>query len=188
MIRPGAMLLTLALMGISALFIGLGSAYLYTLIAAKAEAPKPPIVFLVNIPVLIIATYFLQDAHRAFEHRLYEKFRIRLLWCMMLTIAFLTLQIFGWGSFFRSHTLSSSQLSGYLFILSLTHLLHVTGGLPFLISLFVRTRSLDRILFREETFWHGYLRGLKRYWRFMDVLWILLVVMLWAGYLVRQIT
>ena len=180
-IRPGAILLTLVLMGVSALFIGITAAYLYSLFSTGAKSPFPPLIFLVNIPILMYATQALRKALSRLEEGLLPSMRTQLWHASISTLVFMVLQIIGWILFFRETAFLSSQLTGFLFILSATHLAHIVGGLPFLGSFVFRTRRDSLVVERHKNYWSGYLRGLCRYWRFLDILWILLVAVLWAG-------
>jgi cytochrome c oxidase subunit 3 len=178
-IRPGAIVLTLLLIGISTLFAGVCAAYLYFVVMSTDSVPAPPLVFFLNIPVLLGATYFLRQAHKSFSR---ARFRQFLLISAALSIIFTALQCVGWIQFFSSISIRSTQLVSFLFVLSALHLLHVLAGLPFLTWFLMSTRSDTQITRKPLDWWKGYLRGLCRYWRFLDILWILLVVILWTGY------
>jgi heme/copper-type cytochrome/quinol oxidase subunit 3 len=178
-ITPGAIVLTLVLVGISTLFAGVCAAYIYFIVSSADVIPAPPVLFIVNIPILLGATFYLRRAQKAFDG---EPFRQHLVISAVLSITFAVLQLVGWLQFFASISLTSTQLASFLFVLSALHLLHVLAGLPFLIWFLSCTRSELQIETRPLDWWRGYLRGLCRYWRFLDVLWILLTAILWAGY------
>ncbi len=182
-IRPSTIIVTLILFSISALFIGLAGAYLYTLFTTATDAPRPPWIFLVTIAVLFSATRLLRRAVPAFDREDLPGLKRMLISCLFLTLIFAALQIVGWMQLFEVSPLTSSQGHSFLFILSALHLLHVAGGLPFLISYLVHVYRLGDLLFLNPEK-RLYLRGLARYWRYMDVLWILLVAVLWVGYYV----
>jgi len=184
-IRPGTIIITLVLMGISALFTGACAAYLYFVFSSTFVIPAPPLLFIVNIPVLIAATYYLNQARRQFSAK---NFRRSLFACLILSVLFAILQLIGWLQFFSQVPFQASQIASLLFILSALHLLHVLAGLPFLISFLYRTRGEEAMNARPDRWWHDYLRGLARYWRFLDLLWILLVIVLWAGYGITALT
>ena len=181
-IRPGAIMLTLLLMGISTLFAGLCAAYLYTIISGGIEAPRPPLPFLINIAVLVAATYFLKGSFKAYTAHTHPAFRTRLWICLLLTFAFVVLQILGWIQFFQEIPMNATQARSFLFVLSALHMLHVLAGIPLLGWFMWKTRDrIDDILLPLRNY-RGFLRGLVRYWNFLDILWILLIAVLSIGF------
>jgi cytochrome c oxidase subunit 3 len=184
-IRPATILLTLLLMGISTLFAGLCGAYLYTVISSGIQAPFPPVLFLVNIIVLIGATYFLRKSSHAYQSRDDRTMRNGLRVSLSMTIAFIILQVFGWLDFFRDIPMTATQTRSFLFVLSALHLLHVLAGIPLLTWFFWKVRMrIDDILFPHQHY-AGFIRGLVRYWNFLDILWILLIVVLTVGFCLK---
>jgi cytochrome c oxidase subunit 3 len=62
--------------------------------------------------------------------------------------------------------------SGFFYVLTAAHGLHVLGGLGGLVHVI---RKLNRGVLRRSTF-----VAASRYWHFMDVLWIYLLLLLWT--------
>jgi heme/copper-type cytochrome/quinol oxidase subunit 3 len=184
-IRPGTIVLTLALMGISTLFGGLCAAYLYTLISTHVEAPFPPVFFLINIPILLGATWVLKKSLQAFDASQPSVELRNQLFCILLTMLFIGLQIAGWFSFFRNIPVSASHARSFLFVLSALHLLHVLAGLPFLSRYLWMNRGTHNRLRFPAVHRRGFLKGLVRYWNYLDILWILLVVILSFGFALK---
>ena len=127
-IRPGSIIVTLVLMGISTLFAGACAAYLYFVFSATFVIPAPPHLFLINIPVLLTATLCLRRARERFSE---GNFRVGLLVCAMLSLLFAILQLIGWLQFFSLIPFQATQIASFLFILSALHLLHVLAACPF---------------------------------------------------------
>lgn len=184
-IRPGTIVLTLVLFGISTLFGGVCAAYIYSLFTSGTEAPLPPLLFLVNIVVLLLATRILKKSLSAFDTNDETRFRQYLFFCVVLSTVFVVLQIAGWIQFFANIPLTASQARSFLFVLSGLHLLHVLAGMPFLMwFLWMNKGELNQLRY-TRTHRRDYLKGLIRYWRYLDVLWVLLVVILFIGYLLK---
>lgn len=184
-IRPGTIVLTLVLFGISTLFGGVCAAYIYSLFSSGAVAPLPPLLFLANIVVLLFATSFLKKSLGAFDLNDEKRFTRHLFLCLVLSLLFVAFQVVGWIQFFDNIPLNASQARSFLFVLSGLHLLHVLAGLPFLMwFLWMNKGDLNQIRF-PRSHRRDYLRGLVRYWRYLDVLWILLVVILTLGYALK---
>ena len=96
----------------------------------------------------------------------------RLLLCtILLGFAFGFSQFLGWrelvnqGNYLSGNNVSSS----YIYVLTITHLIHVIGGL--LVLLVVYSRSLSNV-YNSSNF-HG-LKLAMRFWHFLGFLWIYL--------------
>lgn len=68
--------------------------------------------------------------------------------------------------------LATNPSSSFFYVLTATHALHVLGGLGGLVYVI---RKLNRGVLRRVT-----LTTASRYWHFMDVLWIYLLILLWV--------
>lgn len=67
--------------------------------------------------------------------------------------------------------LATNPSSSFFYVLTATHGLHILGGLCGLIYVI---RKLNKANLRRNT-----LVAMARYWHFMDVLWVYLIVLLW---------
>jgi len=67
--------------------------------------------------------------------------------------------------------LATNPSSSFFYVLTATHALHVLGGLGGLIYVI---RKLSKSALRRNT-----LDATARYWHFMDVLWLYLILLLW---------
>jgi len=68
--------------------------------------------------------------------------------------------------------LASNPSSSFFYVLTAFHALHVLGGLGGLVRVI---RKLGNFSLRRSTF-----DATSRYWHFMDVLWIYLLLLIWA--------
>jgi cytochrome c oxidase subunit III len=68
--------------------------------------------------------------------------------------------------------LATNPSSSFFYVLTAAHALHVLGGLGGLVRVI---RKLNTFVLRRST-----LDATSRYWHFMDVLWIYLLLLLWA--------
>jgi cytochrome c oxidase subunit III len=68
--------------------------------------------------------------------------------------------------------LASNPASSFFYVLTAAHVLHVLGGLGGLIRI---ARKFANLSLRRST-----LDATARYWHFMDVLWIYLLLLMWA--------
>ena len=67
--------------------------------------------------------------------------------------------------------LATNPNSSFFYVLTALHVIHVTGGLGGLVRVMVR---LHKSILRKST-----LDATSRYWHFMDVLWVYLLLLLW---------
>jgi len=70
--------------------------------------------------------------------------------------------------------LATNPSSSFFYVLTATHALHVLGGLGGIIFVI---RKLNRSVLRRNT-----LVAAARYWHYMDVLWIYLLLLLWMNF------
>ena len=70
--------------------------------------------------------------------------------------------------------LATNPSSSFFYVLTATHALHVLGGLGGIIFVI---RRLNRSALRRNT-----LVATARYWHYMDVLWIYLLLLLWMNF------
>ena len=70
--------------------------------------------------------------------------------------------------------LATNPSSSFFYVLTATHALHVLGGLGGIIFVI---RKLNRAALRRNT-----LVAAARYWHYMDVLWIYLLLLLWMNF------
>jgi cytochrome c oxidase subunit III len=67
--------------------------------------------------------------------------------------------------------LATNPSSSFFYVLTVTHALHVLGGLGGLLYVI---RKLRKSSLRRST-----LNAAARYWHFMDLLWLYLLLLLW---------
>jgi cytochrome c oxidase subunit 3 len=70
--------------------------------------------------------------------------------------------------------LATNPSSSFFYVLTATHALHVLGGLGGIIFVI---RKLSQSALRRNT-----LVATARYWHYMDVLWIYLLLLLWMNF------
>jgi cytochrome c oxidase subunit 3 len=67
--------------------------------------------------------------------------------------------------------LATNPSSSFFYVLTVTHALHVLGGIGGLIYV---VGKLNKLALRRNQ-----LDAAARYWHFMDFLWVYLIVLLW---------
>ncbi|MDB5156068.1 MAG: heme-copper oxidase subunit, partial [Mucilaginibacter sp.] len=135
-----------------------------------------PISFRYSTIVLIASSVTLFFASRAAKQLDFDK-QQRLLWVTIgLGVAFLFLQVYGWYTLaykMKIYLVDPNATRSFVYVMTFAHLLHVIGGLVWLIS--ALSGSIKRIpqvknLYRMEM--------TSIFWHFLDIIWIYLYVFL----------
>lgn len=142
-----------------------------------AEQPPLPIGLLGSTVVIIAASVALQLAVSAIRKNRVEGLQRWLLVAFVLGLAFMGAQIANWFAMTHQQMAptSKSLYSFTFYMLTGVHALHVVGGF---IPLGVVVRKAYRGDYSSLSF-----RGVKyvtQYWHFLDVVWILMLSIMWA--------
>lgn len=190
MFHPGNVMLFLLLFGLSALFLALTAAYVYTRVTMRVPPVQLPALFLFNTLILLGSSYTMIRAKRCYLADDTAGYQQNLRYTIGLSLLFMVMQSVAWYWLFHNNIgLNSSTTTGYLYVISFVHLAHVVAGLPFLI-LFYRTarkRMVDPVtvlVYFSDPEKRLKLRLLTVYWHFLDGLWIYLVLFFGLNYLI----
>lgn len=188
--HPANVMLSLLLFGLSALFLALTAAYVYTRVTMEVAPVRLPALFLFNTLILLASSYTMVRAKRCYLGDDTGGYQRNLRFTIGLSVLFMLMQSVAWYWLFQNNVLlKSSTTTAYLYLISFVHLAHVAGGLPFLI-LFYRTakkRMVDPVtvlVYFSDPEKRLKLRLLTIYWHFLDGLWIYLVVFFGLNYLI----
>lgn len=178
-------MLVVLLFGLSMLFLALTIAYAYTRVTTHAATINVPMLFLLNTMALLASSYTMVQAQKAYLADNTRQYQQLLLYTIILSLIFITMQCVTWYWLFKWNavTLGSSVGAGYLYVLSLVHLLHVLGGLPFLIYFYRASKKhmidpVTVLIYFSDPEKRMNLKILTIYWHFLDILWIYLVLFL----------
>ena len=191
LIHPQFIVLYLLLASLSFLFLGFSLAYVYNRVQNGLPPIELPSLFYFNTFILITTTYLLKQTKKSYLNDDTKKYQ-QLLWLILvLTLAFLILQVTAWMQLHQSNvSLTGSNMGTYLYVVSGLHFAHVVGGLPFLIYfIYVAYKRMKEpvsvlIYFSDPDKKRG-LDLLTIYWRFLDYLWIYLVLFFLINYLIK---
>lgn len=177
--------LWVALCAIFMAFAGLTSA----LIVRRAHTDwlefNMPSMFYISTVVIILSSVCLFIAHHHYRKDNFKKFRFFLIATFILGILFSILQLKGWKQIYEMGVPmfgDGAVVSGsFVGVISGWHLLHLFGGLFFLLIAIVRSffifRDPSRVLIKEIQPAKGIRMDLLgTYWHFVDVLWVYLFI------------
>lgn len=181
-IHPYYAALYLLISGLAMAFLALTAAYLYNRVQEGLEAIDVPILFYINTIFLLLSSHFMIKARRAYDLDDISGLRNALVTTLFLSAVFFVLQVWAWeGMLSGGLILQGEQTTSYLFLIPMLHLLHVVGGLPFLVVLLIRIiqksgNPTALMIFFSDSSQKRYISLLATYWHFVDLLWIYLVV------------
>ena len=170
-------LLMIAMFSVIMLFACLTSAYIVSkaALASKWDIIQLSIMFYISTALIIISSVF---AHFALKQCKLDNIKMTsryLLLAIISGLLFFAFQFLGW----RSMVLESKFLSGnnvsasYIYVLTITHFLHVVGGLISLVIIYFNSKNKK---YNKLNF-----QGLKlgvRFWHFLGFVWIYLFLFL----------
>lgn len=135
-----------------------------------------PAAFKYSTGVLLLSSLTLFLASRAAKQLDHSKQTLLLVLTMLLGLAFLVLQVYGW--YFMAYKMhiylvDPNATRSFVYVMTFLHLLHILGGIAWLIS--ALSGSIKRIpqvknLYRMEM--------ASIFWHFLDIIWIYLYVFL----------
>lgn len=173
---------TIVLVGISMLFIGLLSAYLFAKQQWTWQQFPFPKLFLISTLVLglsslsmsLVIKFYKKDNLPAFKRATYAT--------LLLGIAFLVFQVLAWFQLNNSGIFLAGKPDGsYLYLISGLHALHLLAGLGLLIHLAIfatvqLSEPVKQLLYFTDSYKLTKLKLIAIYWHYVDILWVLLLI------------
>ncbi|MBK7408063.1 MAG: cytochrome c oxidase subunit 3 [Saprospirales bacterium] len=189
--HPHNVLLVLVLMGITALFLALTGALVYTRVQSALPPIRLPVIFLFNTLLLLGSSATITWARRAYKADHTPQYQQALAITIGLSLLFLIMQFFGWRQLLAQHIqFNSGNSASYLYLISGLHFVHVIAGLPFL-GMFLRTArkqmkdQVSVLVYFSDPEKRLKLSLLTLYWHFLDGLWVYLVLFFFVNQLFR---
>jgi cytochrome c oxidase subunit III len=174
-IHPHKFQLWVAFASIIMAFSGLMSGYMVKMTQANWQQFSLPSIFTISTIAILVSSLTMYLAVNAFKAREMSKYRLLITVTAFLGLAFIVLQIIGFGT--TEHlgvklTGKGSNASGsFLLVIAGLHILHVLGGV---IALFVQFfRAFNR---KKRNYSIVPIQITAQYWHFVDILWIVLFI------------
>ncbi len=186
--HPHNILLTLTLMGVTALFIAFSVSYLYTRVQSSIPPIQLPSLFFANALILLGSSYTMIQAKKAYQQDNTASYQLMLFSTIILTIIFLFSQIIAWRQLFSQQIfINYSNTASYVYLISILHFAHVVAGLPFLIIFFLTAKNkmkepVSVLVYFSDPEKRLKLHLLTKYWHYLDGLWIYLVLFFLINY------
>jgi len=189
--HPYNILLTLVLMGITSLFFAFSASYVYSRMQNGIPPIKLPNLFFVNTFILLASSGTMLLAKKAYRDDQTGRYQWMLAITVMLTLAFLFLQLIAWRTLFNQQIfVNYSNTASYVYVISVLHFAHVLAGLPILMwFLYVAVKRMKEpvsvLVYFSDPEKRLKLNLLTKYWHYLDGLWLYLVLFFWLNYFFR---
>lgn len=190
--HPKNVMLWLMLFGLSAMFLALTIGYTYTRVTMGIPPIHVPWIFVLNTLVLLVSSYLMIMSKKAYLADDTHAYLQYLKQALIVSFAFLVLQCVGWAYLLKHDNISlqSTTASGYLYLISILHMLHVIAGMPFLYMFYKNAKKLmvdpvTVMVYFSDPARQLKLRLLTIYWHFVDLLWVYLVLFFAVNYILK---
>ncbi|WP_245327865.1 cytochrome c oxidase subunit 3 [Hymenobacter fodinae] len=175
-------MLYLGLVGITVLFVVLVAAYARLRFVSDAPVGIYPFprYFSLSTIVLLVSSYTISQAKRLYQQDDLSNLVRCLGATLLLSSIFAGLQILGWRELLNQGVLLNGVASGtFIYLISGLHVVHLLGGMLFLLALLLRTIHASRdgvrtLVFIRNPYRRLQLHMITVYWHFIDVLWVVL--------------
>ena len=173
-IHPHKFTLWVAIGSILMMFAGLTSAYIVKRNQANWTSFEIPLLFWVSTAVILLSSFTIMAATKAFKERAISKYRSLMMVTMVLGILFIALQALGFKQLWDiGLTLQKNVAYSFLYVIVGLHALHVIGGVIALVVMSLKAFSNKTRVYSAVP-----LEVMSTYWHFVDVLWIYLLIFL----------
>jgi cytochrome c oxidase subunit 3 len=140
-------------------------------------------IFWASTVAILVSSFTLHEANRAFSEERFVQYRRLMGATLLLGGVFMVTQLIGGYQLHeRGDTLQNSVSSGFIYLLSGLHLLHLLGGVIFLAKLFIEGLKhlsyVDAFVYSVNPPNLLKVKLVALYWHFVDVLWIVLFLFL----------
>jgi cytochrome c oxidase subunit 3 len=171
--HPHKFTLWVAIASILMMFAGLTSAFIVKSNQSGWRDIALPRFFWYSTAVILLSSIALQMAVRSIKQREMRQYRTLIAVTLLLGVAFVVLQWFGFESLWRQNITfrGASGAGQFLYVIFGLHALHVIGGVIALIVMFFRAFFGTTKLYSSVP-----VEVMATYWHFVDILWIYLLV------------
>jgi cytochrome c oxidase subunit 3 len=176
-------MLWLGVAGSSLLFLSIFVIFYINLHQGTSHLDSLPDMFWLSTLVILFSSITLHEANLAFSNERFLHYRVFLCATMLLGLMFIALQVGGWIEMINSQVFSNySNSKGFIYLLTGLHLVHMLGGVGYLIYLFkkaIKNRSyVDSFVYSVNPPNRLRIKLFTRYWHFTGALWLVVFVVL----------
>jgi cytochrome c oxidase subunit 3 len=175
-IHPHKFALWAAMASITMMFGAFTSAYIVKQAAGNWLEFAMPVSFYISTLLIIISSVTLHISFSSFKIGKQSRYKSMLIVSLLLGVAFVIFQYFGWTELYAKGVDLKGNVSGsFFFLISGIHALHVIGGIA---ALIVATLHAYTLKFNVTEKRINRFDLVLNYWHFVDFLWIYLFIFL----------
>ncbi len=175
-------LVNLIIFGLGLVFVTLTVMYLLSSTSWKWEQFKFPKIFLISTVLLGFSSFTIHKTIQYFIKDEFEQFKGAAGLTFLLGTGFLITQVLGWKELQDMGIYIAGKPDGsYMYIISGLHALHLVAGIGMLIHLMFKIYlklgdPVNRLLYFSDNSNLLKLRMIARYWHFVDLLWVYILL------------
>lgn len=171
-INPKKFVLWLLIVASVMLFAGFTSAYIVRQGEGNWRVFELPSLFTINTIIIAVSSVFMQWAYMAAKKDELGQIKTALGITLALGVAFVTGQWFAYKELIGNNVyLSGNPSESFVYVISFMHLLHIIGGIIFVLVTFIKALQLNVHKKNLLT-----ISLCNTYWHFLGILWIYLFV------------
>ena len=171
---PKKFAMWLFIVSVLMVFAGLTSAYMVRQAAGNWLVFDLPSLFYVTTGIIMLSSVTMHWAYVSAKRDNLEMTKVAISITMLLGVGFFIGQFMAWGTLVgQSVHLVGNPAGSFVYILSGLHMLHILGGVLYLLIVLVAT-----FRFRVHSRRMAQLEMCATYWHFLDALWLYLFVFL----------
>lgn len=179
--EPFNFMLWLGIFGIGLMFLTLSLTYIARIGNPNWHSFDLPRVFWLSTLLIVLSSWTLHQANLKIVQDEFLSYRIYLTATLLLGFGFVALQYNGWLVMQSRGILMDKSLAGaFLYVISGLHVVHILGGLVFLLIAWVEAiryrKYVDSFIYSVNPPNQLRLRLTTKYWHFVDILWLILFV------------
>ena len=175
-INPQLFSLWIAMASIVMLFGAFTSAYIVKQAAGNWLEFSIPSHFYISTAAILLSSFSLSRANKFFKEEHESAYKAMLWITLILGVAFVVLQYFGWMTLFNNGVDFRLNVSGsFFYLITGAHAAHVLGGIAALIVAILHASTLQFKVTEKRI---NRLKLTTHYWHFVDALWIYLLLFL----------
>lgn len=194
--QPASLFAIFSIAGITVLFLTILVMFALSSPARHLGLHEFPWLFYVSTPIILVCSYTIEKTKRAFRTDNAGALMKFQSWTLATSIVFCVVQFFAWRQLWQSGVTMQTVTAGgaeeisnsgaYLFVLSGLHVLHLLGGLGFLLAGMFRMihrheDMVKSVLYFSDKREGGRISALALYWHFLGALWcVMFVFFLWC--------
>ena len=175
-IHPQVFALYIAFGSIMMMFGALTSAYIVKHASGGWLEFTVPNHFYYSTVVLLMSSFTLHYAYSSFRKQNERPYKLFLIASLILGLAFVVLQYYGWTTLFAKGVDFKANVSGsFFYLITGLHALHILGGVAGIIVAIIHAFSLPFVVTEKRRI---RFKLVLHYWHFVDLLWIYLLAFL----------